>query len=295
MELEKDTRNRNLGLREHECRICGHKGLFQSYLVREMMKGTKDEFEYFVCPNCVCMQITEVPKNIGDYYGNGYYSMKSDDASGIDFNSPIIDKRKILDVGCGAGEWLVFKAKEGCCNAYGCDPFIGNDINYGDRVHIKKCEITDMDGNGTYDFIRMADSFEHVTNPKEVLDSARRLITDDGIILMSIPVFPNIAFDMFEAHWYQLDAPRHIFLHSIKSLKYLVNLCGLKINHLEYNSDVSQIFVSFFYQHGIPYDKVTRELVYEFFTEEEIQKINSIVNNANQSKNGDHIIVGLNK
>ena len=46
--MEKDQTNRNLGLKKHKCRICGEEGMFQSYLVREMLKGTRDEFEYFV-------------------------------------------------------------------------------------------------------------------------------------------------------------------------------------------------------------------------------------------------------
>ena len=71
MELIKDTKDIDLGLKEHKCRICSAKGLFQSYLVREMLKGTKDEFEYFVCDNCNCLQIAEVPDNLGDYFGDG--------------------------------------------------------------------------------------------------------------------------------------------------------------------------------------------------------------------------------
>ena len=55
-----------------------------------------------------------------------------------------------------------------------CDPFIHADICYGDRVYIKKCDIREMDGK--FDLIRFGDSFEHVTNPSETLESVKRLL-----------------------------------------------------------------------------------------------------------------------
>lgn len=74
MVLSRDTTDRNLGYKDHLCRVCGKKGAFLSYLVREMLNGTKDEFEYFVCDNCGCLQISDVPDNLGKYYGSSYYS-----------------------------------------------------------------------------------------------------------------------------------------------------------------------------------------------------------------------------
>ena len=295
MNLVKDNKNRNLGHKEHVCRICGARGSFQSYLVREMMKGTRDEFEYFVCPECMCLQIAEVPDNLGYYYGTDYYSMKGEESEDITFDSPVTDETKILDMGCGAGKWLLEKAREGYGNLYGCDPFIEEDLRYGDRVYIKKCDISGVTEDGTYDVIRMADSFEHVTNPREVFMNAARLIKDSGRIMMSIPIFPNIAFDMFETHWYQLDAPRHIFLHSIKSMQYLARECGLEIYDFKYDSDISQIVYSFFYQHGITYDEVTRELVIQYFEDREIQQMRDTTDKANQEDYGDHIQIYLRK
>ena len=293
--MEIDSTNRNLGRKMHKCRICGVEGWFQSYLVREMMKETLDEFEYFVCDNCQCLQISDVPNNLGDYYGEEYFSMIGNADSEVIFNTPVIDNSKILDVGCGIGSWLYEKAIEGYDNLYGCDPFVEKDIDYGDRVHIKKSDITEMCGEGTFDFIRMANSFEHVTNPEKVLRKAMRLLKDDGHIWMSIPVFPNIAFEMFETHWYQLDAPRHIFLHSLESIKYLANKCGLFISEYKYDSDPRQVIVSFFYQHNVFYNRINTELVEQYFTDAEIGRMIELSEKANQNEKGDHAIFLLAK
>ena len=74
MKLEKDITNRDLGCKHHKCRICSAEGEFRSYLVREMFYGTREEFEYFSCPGCNCLQIACIPENIGKYYSEGYYS-----------------------------------------------------------------------------------------------------------------------------------------------------------------------------------------------------------------------------
>lgn len=52
------------------CRICGEHANNNIYKVKEMMYGTKEEFNYFVCEKCKCMQIEEVPENLEQYYHN---------------------------------------------------------------------------------------------------------------------------------------------------------------------------------------------------------------------------------
>lgn len=293
--MEKDLTNRDLGHKNHKCRICGAEGMFQSYLVREMMSETMDEFEYFLCPECQCMQISEVPDNLGDYYGENYYSMKSSIDLNKPFYTPVNDSAKVLDVGCGIGEWLYEMAAGGHDNLFGCDPFIEKDISYGDRINIRKCDITQMEGDGTFDAIRMCDSFEHVTNPREVLEKANRLLKDDGSIGLSIPIYPNIAFDMYGPHWYQMDAPRHIFIHSVKSIKYLAEQCGLTITKIRYDSDPGQVVFSFFYQHGVFYHRVNDELIGKYFSQADMAKIQALSAEANKNSIGDHAVIWLAK
>lgn len=48
----------------------------ESLSVREMMFGTREEFDYFRCGNCHCLQLAAIPENIGDYYSRDYYSFK---------------------------------------------------------------------------------------------------------------------------------------------------------------------------------------------------------------------------
>lgn len=287
-ELVKDTTERKLGQKSHKCKLCKAEGMFESYLVREMMQNTGEEFEYFVCGECNCLQIAKTPSDLGKYYGRDYYSFAQEEYPNIKYETPIKTKDKILDVGCGSGVWLFRKALAGWGNLHGCDPFLERDLHYGDRVHIKKCTIHEMEGEASYDEIRMGDVFEHMADPVEALQSAARLLKPEAVLAMDIPIFPNVAFEMFGAHWFQIDAPRHLFLHSRKSLEYLEEQSGLKIIKIEYDSDLSQIYRSFFNSFGVPFFEVTPELFFQYFDEETKQDMMNTTWQCNQAEYGDH-------
>lgn len=293
--LKKDETERNLGKRQHTCRVCGATGDFDSYLAREMMQNKRDEFEYFVCPECGCLQIAEVPDNLGDYYGEGYYSFAKAAEPDKKYDNPATNHDKILDVGCGSGTWLSKLAQEGYDNLFGCDPFLSQEVRHGDRVYIRNCTIHEMDGKGTFNLVHFGDSFEHVTDPLETLQSAAGLICDDGLIEMTIPTYPNVAFELFGPHWYQLDAPRHIFLHSRASIEYLAEKSGLKVEKFVYDSNSTQMYRSFLYQHGIPFNDMTTELVLRFFSPEQIKEFDEKSEECNRNGFGDHMKVYLTK
>lgn len=293
-EFKKDEAKRMLGRQPHICKICGAEGSFETWLVREMMQGTKDEFVYFACGQCKCLQIAEIPENLGDYYGENYYSMQVEELSDITFDMPVTSRTKVLDVGCGAGAWLLQKAAAGWGNLYGCDPFLDHDRHYGDRVHIRSCSIHEIEGEGSYDIIQMSDSFEHMSDPLEALKSARRLLKDDGILYMTIPTWPNAAFERYGPHWYQLDAPRHLFLHSKESLDYLAKAAGMAVFERKYNSNYGQFVRSHLYQYGIPYWK-QKPFVREYFTKEELETLEKESAIANEREYGDHMRVCLQK
>jgi hypothetical protein len=57
------------------CRICGQSSKSNTeYSVKEMMFGFRDEFTYFECANCGCLQILKIPTDISKYYPSKYYS-----------------------------------------------------------------------------------------------------------------------------------------------------------------------------------------------------------------------------
>ena len=105
-----------------QCRICGSKENAIHIKVREMMIPTREEFGYFECANCHCLQIEKIPDNLGEYYGEDYYSFQ--DTEAVETFAAPDNFEPILDVGCGAGKFLKNLRRSGCGNLTGCDPFL---------------------------------------------------------------------------------------------------------------------------------------------------------------------------
>lgn len=95
------------------CKICGtpHQGGYVK--TREMMYGMRDEFAYFECAGCGCVQISEVPGNLEKYYAAGYGAHVIRDFSDLHFQQPFLKrflKEKLylqqLGIKSVLGHWL---------------------------------------------------------------------------------------------------------------------------------------------------------------------------------------------
>ncbi len=274
-------------LNESVCKVCGKRNINKHYILQEMFYGTKEEFGYFVCKECNCIQITETPEDLDKYYSNNYYSFENREVSCLP-DKPVYLSQNLLDVGCGSGKWLLEMAEQGFGNLYGCDPFIESDIDYGDSVHIRKCDISKMEGE--YDVIRLADSFEHMDNPLEVMYHIKRLLKADGQAIIEMPIFPNVAFDTFGVHWWQLDPPRHLIVHSKKSMELLCDEVGFEIKSIQYNSNIGMFITSYLYELGIPLIAHSKELMEKMYTERDMQYFVETAEKMNEKGYGDHAV-----
>jgi hypothetical protein len=57
-----------------KCAICGNETNNKPFILKEMMFGFRDEFEYFQCSACFCLQIKNIPGSLEKYYPKNYYS-----------------------------------------------------------------------------------------------------------------------------------------------------------------------------------------------------------------------------
>jgi SAM-dependent methyltransferase len=78
---------------------------------------------------------------------------------------------KILDVGCGAGRLLFSLKENGFDKVLGIDPFLEDNIHYPNGLSILKKTIHELEDSG-FHLIMLNDSFEHVSDPLETLESA---------------------------------------------------------------------------------------------------------------------------
>src|SRR5690606_30281969 len=105
---------------------------------------------------------------------------------------------------------------------------------------------------GVFDFIMLHHSFEHMENPREVLGRLHELLADDGTLLIRVPVAGSYAWRTYGVNWVQLDAPRHLFLHTPQSMRLLAAQAGFAVEEVTYGSIDSQFWGSEQNLRGIP-------------------------------------------
>ncbi len=261
------------------CRICGNSQQNVPYQIREMMYGLRTSFSYFQCANCDCLQIEDIPADLARYYPtdyNGFVPPRKEYFSGIKgaikrkryegavFQSshfkqvlsalfpvapyqvlaqvPLNRNTRILDMGCGTGAFLYPLYQLGMRHVMGADPFIPATITYPNGYRVQKGFISEL--QGTWDIVILNHSFEHVPDPLATLQAAGQLLAPDGTCIIRIPTVSSYAWEHYRTNWFQLDAPRHLFLHSVKSMHLLAGQAGLTVTNVVYDSNAYQFLYS---------------------------------------------------
>jgi len=157
---------------------------------------------------------------------------------------------RILDVGCGSGSLLSSLRHIGFKQLLGVDPYIHSDISMETGVPILKRHLHEVDSK--WDVIMFHHSFEHMPDQLDTLCAAARLLSEGGLCLIRIPTVSSYAWGHYGVHWVQLDAPRHFYLHSVKSMTMLAAQACLRIEKIVYDSSGFQFWGSEQYLQDIP-------------------------------------------
>lgn len=177
----------------------------------------------------------ELPKFYPEtYYGNAPFLYEIVDArSRYKKFQRIVGKRtgKLLDVGCGKGLLLKLLKESGW-------EVIGTELSkesakYANEVlglkvfnqDIEECNFTDE----SFDLITFFHSLEHLINPLSTLKTIRRLLKDDGLLIVEVPRFHSLYFKIFKDKWFHLDVPRHLFHFDDQTLEKLLTTSGFKV------------------------------------------------------------------
>lgn len=303
------------------------------FTVREMMFGTREKYEYFECCRCGTVQIVQEPANPEMYYPSGYYSLTdqifsqpnrfckdillrflskrqqrnprlfrrlgwrgfSDQTLSVIRRCGVTPAARILDVGCGGGRLVYVLRLLGFKDSFGVDPFIQEDIRDRDRnIAVRKCRIGELEDR--FDLIMFNHSLEHMSDPRQAMAKSRELLKPDGLILIRIPIADSRAYRWYGSNWIQLDAPRHLFVPTRRSVAILAELAGCRVDEEMHDSYSLQFEGSEMYLRDIPMfgknsaGKLTRRKV---FTRKQRSAFEEFAEILNARLEGDQAIFTL--
>lgn len=269
------------------CRICGVESDAEPLSVREMMFETREPFAYRACTSCGCVQIDAYPPRLEEHYATRYYAhertslrwwgsglgrwlrrrraaweMGRPDPVGLALTG-LLGRREcyrwlrfagigrgdaILDVGCGGGALLSFLHEEGFERLAGVDPFAREADRSQEGFRIRR---TLGEVEGTFDFVLLNHSLEHMPEQRRVFAGLRAVCGPRAVLCIRIPVVGR-AFRTYGADWVQIDAPRHLYLHSRRSLEILAGDAGFRVEAVHFDSTAFQFWGSEQYRMDVP-------------------------------------------
>jgi SAM-dependent methyltransferase len=261
------------------CLICGNETGNIRHKVLALEGDFRIAFPYLECGKCGCLQLFDNQVDIGKYYPRNYYSFVSDQNS--DFEKWILSKRdsysffkrdvigrvinyffpeltigilanliqknqiflhsKVLDVGCGNGRLLRSLKELGFSRLYGVDPYLPLEVDET-GLTISRTDIFNLTRVTKFDLIIFNHSFEHIQNQLQCLKHTKTLLSKNGLCLIRMPVKTEHVWEKYNVDWVQIDAPRHLILHTVRSFNILLKKTGLTLSNVVFDSTAAQIF-----------------------------------------------------
>ena len=137
---------------------------------------------------------------------------------------------RLLDVGCGDGDFLLGMQERGW-EVHGLDisPVAvsiarqkGLDVFQGGLLEARYPE-------GEFDRVTMWDVLEHLHDPGVQLARVAQLLKPGGRLVATTPNAHSLDFRLFGCTWNGLDTPRHLYIYTRSALLALLDRAGLKM------------------------------------------------------------------
>ncbi len=137
---------------------------------------------------------------------------------------------RLLDVGCGTGEFLVHARKRG---------WIGQAVEPSANAAelVKKNGFECFNGDlpafpvpeHKFNGITFWHSLEHVPEPRKVLEKAVSMLAERGRVVIAVPNATSWDARIYQEDWIAYDAPRHCTMFTPDSLRFLAEQSGLQV------------------------------------------------------------------
>jgi 2-polyprenyl-3-methyl-5-hydroxy-6-metoxy-1,4-benzoquinol methylase len=225
------------------CELCGATTARELYTVADRLRNSDRRFSIAECDGCgVLRTLPEMSeRELARFYPKDYWG--GDNAPSDDWVSASQSEKtmfvarcglktgRILDVGCGAGfflraldqtMWDRFGVETGEVAAREASRAIGSRRVFPGTLIESACE------DGAFDVVTLWSALEHMNEPRENLIEARRILKPGGTLIVQVPNAASYQARLFGGDWFALDAPRHRYHFSPRTLERLLSQTGFK-------------------------------------------------------------------
>lgn len=249
------------------CPVCSNEKIKFLYHTKDRQLGLGGQFSLYKCQNCT-VQFLSPQHNynfLSKYYADNYvpYHRRANDwrdkleefiYRGLNGNGlqkylfypfeylirrALIVKtgQRLLDVGCGSGNYLKVASKLGV-ECYGLDIYSGKKsffISDSIKFYNKRVEDSNFPEN-YFDIITMNHVFEHLADPQQILLLLKKIVKSGGQIIIQVPNNKSFNARIFGRFYLGIDSPRHYFVYNKKSIEVLCHKVGLKVDRIAYRT-----------------------------------------------------------
>ena len=241
------TSDRELLFENVACNLCGATDPKPVLTGRDLLSGIPGTFRLVKCRQCglIYQDPRPIAASIQDTYGAGYGPLTTHPGKRRRmeiYQQRIIDKlsgmagrtygqRRLLDVGCGAGDLLKLSRQLGW-EVVGVEPY---GITEAPDDALVVADLWDRSLNEyTFDLVVMSHALEHMREPARALGRIRNLIAPAGLLYIAAPNIASPEARLFRGRWYHLDLPRHLYHFTPKTLRTMLRNTGFRVTRVQY-------------------------------------------------------------
>jgi SAM-dependent methyltransferase len=206
-------------------------------------------YQYYRCGRCGLLGLAPAPSWVErqPYYDSGYrgYHDAHRETSSLQRRSMAYGQAKrlrlverycrggrILDVGCGSGDFAAAAQKSERWQAHGMEQVaavaFAARADYALPVTIADCAGAPY-ADGAFDAVCLWTVLEHVAQPVAALQECARLLRTGGVLLVRTVNAESWGAAWFGRFWLGLDAPRIVAVYSRASLRWVLEEAGFQV------------------------------------------------------------------
>lgn len=206
---------------------------------------SNESYELLMNPSYEMMVTSPVPSDLENYYkSEAYISHSNTSKSFLDklyqrvrkytlkrkvslINSFDVSGKKILDVGCGTGDFLATAQNDGW-EVHGIEPSKEARIVSLTKNIDALEDFSQLKEDG-FDVITLWHVLEHVPNLLTYIETLKNKLKPDGVLLIAVPNYKSFDAGHYKNYWAAYDVPRHLWHFSQRSIQKLFSEVGMTV------------------------------------------------------------------